>query len=73
MPVCGCVVVSLGGWFGSVGAMPETPAGMSIEPAGLVSDQMPLVPITSVAPSFSTWMTPPVPRMPTVAVGVVIR
>ena len=72
MPVCGCVLVSRGGVFGSVGASPDTPAGTSIEPAGLVSDQMPLVPITSVEPSFSTWITPPVPRMPTVAVGVVI-
>jgi hypothetical protein len=45
------------------GASAETPAGTSIDPAGLVSDQMPLVPTIRVEPSSRTWITPPVPRI----------
>src|SRR5712692_2900399 len=79
-PVCGCGggtigprVVGCGGTFRFVPANPAVPAGTSIEPPLFVSDQMPLVPMTSVDPSLFTWIRPPVPRMPTVAVGVAIR
>ena len=50
--ILGAVV---GGWLGSAGARPDTPAGTSMEPDGLARNQMPLVPCTRVAPSSSTW------------------
>ena len=65
-------LVCFGGSFGVVGATPTLPAGMSSDPAGFGSVQIPLVPVIVVEPSLFTVMSPPVPRMPTVAVGVLI-
>ena len=71
-PVSGPRSDFCGGWLGAEGALPKVPAGMSSVPEGLLSVQMPLVPAIRVEPSLRTSMRPPVPRMPTVAVGVVI-